>query len=168
MDRLIHLPLLMILGCLVLTGPLNAVETDRCPPTQEDEMGPFYRPGAPLRSVVGQGHVLLGTVKAAVDCEPIAAALIEFWMTGPDGWYDDAYRAAVITGQSGTYRFESHYPGLYASRPAHIHIRVSAEGFETLTTQYYLQPDQTDGHFDLVLRSRAEGAPASTNPPLRE
>ena len=156
MYRLTRLPLLIILACMLMIGPAKAIETYRCAPTEEDEMGPFYRPGAPLRSVVGHGHVLLGTVKAAVDCEPIAAALIEFWMTGPDGWYDDAYRAAVITGPSGNYRFESHYPGLYANRPAHIHIRVTAEGFETLTTQYYLQPEQRDGHFDLVLRPRTK------------
>ena len=145
----------LVIGVLLLNPAVAAGQGSyACPPTPEDEMGPFYRQGAPLRSVVGQGHVLTGTVKAAADCSPVQAALIELWMTGPDGWYDDAYRAAIITGGTGIYRFESHYPGIYGQRPAHIHIRVSAEGFQALTTQYYLQPEAREGAFDLVLEPR--------------
>ena len=122
-----------------------------CTPTQEDEMAPFYRPGAPLRSIIGTGYVLDGTVKSALDCSPLGAALIEFWMTGPDGWYDVAYRAAIITGPNGRYRLQSHLPGIYGKRPAHIHIRASAEGHQTLTTQHYLQQGVESATFDLVL-----------------
>ncbi len=122
-----------------------------CEPTPEDEMGPFYRPGAPLRSKIGDGYLLTGTVKSAVDCTPIARPLIEFWQTGPDGHYDDAHRAAVITDDSGKYQLETNFPGNYATRPPHIHIRVSAEGFQTLVTQHYLQPGTSDAVFDLIL-----------------
>jgi len=114
-------------------------------------MGPFYRPGAPLRSQIGKGYLLTGTVKSAIDCSEISASLIEFWQTGPDGRYDDAHRAAVITGESGGYQLETDIPGEYLTRPAHIHIRVSAPGFRTLVTQHYLRRGTTSSVFDLTL-----------------
>ena len=123
----------------------------RCQPTPQDEMGPFYRAGAPLRSRIGAGYLLTGTVKSASDCRPVPSPLIEFWQTGPDGRYDDAHRAAVITGEDGAYRFETNFPGAYLTRPPHIHIRVTAAGFQTLTTQHYLKPGTEMALFDLVL-----------------
>src|SRR5918995_6081932 len=42
-----------------------------CKPTQPDMLGPFYEPGAPVRSSVGSGYVLSGTVLAAEECRPI-------------------------------------------------------------------------------------------------
>lgn len=114
-------------------------------------MGPFYRSGAPLRSKIGEGYLLTGTVRSAVDCAALPASLIELWQTGPDGRYDDAHRAAIITGDPGSYRFETDFPAEYLTRPPHIHIRVSAPGFLTLVTQHYLVPGSKAGAFDLVL-----------------
>lgn len=149
---------ILVLLLLTLAVALHAAAADRqtatgfsCPPTPADEMGPFYRPGAPLRSVIGSGYLLTGTVRSAADCSAIPSPLIEFWQTGPDGRYDDAHRAAVITGTAGRYRFETARPGAYFSRPAHIHIRVSAKGFKTLTTQHYLRKNTAQAVFDLVL-----------------
>ena len=122
-----------------------------CKLTEEDEMGPFYRPGAPLRSVLGKGYLLSGTVRSASDCSPLGAALVEFWMAGPDGHYSDAYRAAIITGATGRYRLETDYPGGYASRPIHIHIRASAPEFRSITTQHYPESGVQSAVFDLVL-----------------
>ncbi len=146
-----RLLLLISILCISIMAQSVTAADYACSPTPEDEMGPFYRPGAPLRSVVGEGYVLSGTVKSAQDCSSLSASLIEFWMTGPDGWYHDAYRAAVITGQNGRYRFQSHLPGLYGKRPAHIHIRVSSPGYQTLTTQHYLEHGESSAIFDLVL-----------------
>jgi len=114
-------------------------------------MGPFYRAGAPLRSKIGTGYLLTGSVKSASDCALLSRALIEFWQTGPDGRYDDAHRAAVITGASGTYQLETDFPAEYLTRPPHIHIRVSAPGFQTLTTQHYLKQGSSSANFDLIL-----------------
>jgi hypothetical protein len=36
-----------------------------CKPTQPDMLGPFYEPGAPVRTSVGSGYVLSGTVLTA-------------------------------------------------------------------------------------------------------
>lgn len=114
-------------------------------------MGPFYRPKAPLRSKIGSGYVLTGTVKSAIDCSPVASPLIEFWQTNVTGRYDDAHRAAIITGANGYYQLETDFPATYLTRPPHIHIRVSAAGFLPLVTQHYLQPGTSGANFDLVL-----------------
>lgn len=130
---------------------LMAQSSYRCDPTTEDEMGPFYRPGAPLRTKIGSGYLLSGTVRSALDCQPIPSPLIEFWQAAPNGRYDDDHRAAIITDESGHYRLETTAPPAYLTRPPHIHIRVSAKGFQTLVTQHYLQPGDKLANFDLVL-----------------
>lgn len=126
----------------------------RCQPTPVDAQGPFYRPDAPETRRLGQGYLLSGTVKAATDCQPISEAKIEVWMTGPDGRYDDRWRATLYSGPTGHYQLESFFPGPYGSRPPHIHIIVNAEGFQELVTQHYPVPGQDGGIFDLVLRPR--------------
>jgi protocatechuate 3,4-dioxygenase beta subunit len=126
-------------------GPAN------CKPTQPDMPGPFYEPGAPVRSSVGSGYVLYGTVLAAEACKPIPDARIEFWLANPRGDYDDAHRATVFAGQRGGYRFQSNVPVSYGGRPPHIHVRVRAPGFEELVTQHYPERGQRKAHFNLVL-----------------
>jgi hypothetical protein len=122
-----------------------------CNPTKPDSLGPFYEPSAPVRSSVDKGYVLNGTVKTAADCSALVKARIEFWLAGPDGKYDDAHRATVFSNESGRYRFESNFPPSYGSRPPHIHIRVTAEGYKPLVTQHYPSDGQTEAAFDLVL-----------------
>jgi protocatechuate 3,4-dioxygenase beta subunit len=128
-----------------------AGEPANCKPTQPDMLGPFYEPGAPVRTSVGSGYVLSGAVLAAEDCKPIRNARIEFWLANPRGEYDDAHRATVFAGERGEYRFESNVPVSYGGRPPHIHVRVTAAGFEKLITQHYPEPGQTKANFDLVL-----------------
>jgi protocatechuate 3,4-dioxygenase beta subunit len=124
---------------------------DSCPPTSPDALGPFYRPDAPLRNSIGKGYVLLGQVKSAADCSPIPEARIETWSTGPDGRYDERWRATLFAREDGRYFFESHIPGPYGSRPPHIHLLVTAPGFAELITQHYPQSDSAMAIFDLVL-----------------
>jgi catechol 1,2-dioxygenase len=126
-------------------GPAN------CKPTQPDMLGPFYEPGAPVRTRVGSGYVLSGAVLAAEECKPIPNAHIEFWLANPRGVYDDAHRATVFAGHRGEYRLESNVPVSYGSRPPHIHVRVKAPGYEELVTQHYPQRGQRKANFDLVL-----------------
>jgi protocatechuate 3,4-dioxygenase beta subunit len=122
-----------------------------CEPTQPDMLGPFYEPGAPVRTSVGSGYVLSGAVLAADDCKPIGGARIEFWLANPRGEYDDAHRATVFAGERGGYRFESNVPVSYGGRPPHIHLRVRAPGYEELVTQHYPERGQRRANFDLVL-----------------
>jgi hypothetical protein len=86
------------------TSASPALDTISCAPTRSDQLGPFYVPGAPVRSMIG-----------------------------------------------GAYRFESNFPTAYSGRPPHIHIQVSADGSQTLVTQYYPGENQVEGTFDLVL-----------------
>jgi protocatechuate 3,4-dioxygenase beta subunit len=150
-----------LMVCLAggVSAPVSAAESRdassvqkefACGPTTPDSLGPFYKPDAPLRNAVGEGYVLQGVVRSAVDCSPIANARIEFWLAGPNGNYDDGHRAATVTA-TGEYRFESNFPPSYASRPPHIHIRVSAGGYRTLVTQHYPKKGTTRGSMDLVL-----------------
>jgi protocatechuate 3,4-dioxygenase beta subunit len=99
-----------------------------CKPTQPDMLGPFYEPGAPVRTSVGSGYVLSGNVLAAKECKPIPNAPIEFWLANPRGEYDDAHRATVFAGERAEYRLESNVPVSYGGRPPHIHVRVRAPG----------------------------------------
>jgi len=138
---------------LVLGGGIlpAAAETAECPPTPPDSLGPYYKPDAPVRSEVGQGYELSGTVRSADDCTPIEGAKIEFWLAGPDGDYDDRHRATLFADARGEYNFRSNYPSRYFFRPPHIHLRVSAEGFRTLVTQHYPEEGASDARMDLVL-----------------
>ena len=138
--------------------PTNAAESHaaagrsaNCKPTQPDMLGPFYEPGAPVRTKVGSGYVLSGTVLAAEECKPIPKARIEFWLANPRGEYDDAHRATVFVGERGEYRFESNVPVSYGGRPPHIHVRVRAPGYEDLVTQHYPERAQRKANFELVL-----------------
>jgi protocatechuate 3,4-dioxygenase beta subunit len=126
-------------------GPAN------CKPTQPDMLGPFYDPGAPVRTSVGSGYVLSGRVLAAEECKLIPNVRMEFWLANPRGEYDDAHRATVFADQSGEYRFESNVPVSYGGRPPHIHVRVTAPGYEELVTQHYRQRGRRKANFDLVL-----------------
>lgn len=122
-----------------------------CTPTVPDAEGPFYKPNAPLRNSVGKGYELSGTVISSKDCSPILQARVELWMAGPDGEYRDDFRATLIVDDSGEYQFESHRPPSYLSRPPHIHIRVTADGYQTLITQHYPKKGSSSEEFDLVL-----------------
>jgi len=122
-----------------------------CVPTDEDALGPFYKPGAPIRSSVGKGYVLQGVVRSSKDCAAIPGAILELWLAGPDGGYDDAHRAALVADASGAYRFGSNLPPPYSGRPPHIHLRVSAKGFATLITQHYPVSDKNTAVFDIVI-----------------
>ncbi|MFQ5964898.1 MAG: intradiol ring-cleavage dioxygenase [Candidatus Scalinduaceae bacterium] len=134
-----------------LTKQIQTSRNGPCKPTPRDILGPFYVPNAPERTSVGKGHVLSGVVRSSVDCSPIAGTRIEFWLVGPHGRYDDDHRATLFSDKMGEYKFESNFPPSYARRPSHIHIKVTAKGYRTLTTQYYPVKGQTEGKFDLVL-----------------
>ena len=145
----------MVLRCLLflvlmVAVPLPLLLAATCEPTRPDALGPFYEPNAPERSRVGEGYVLSGVVRSS-QCLAIAAARIEFWLAGPDGRYDDEHRATLISDSSGAYTFQSNSPPAYSNRPPHIHVRVSAPGYDLLVTQHYPVKGSTQGFMDLVL-----------------
>jgi protocatechuate 3,4-dioxygenase beta subunit len=136
-----------------------------CPPTRSDALGPFYKPDAPVRSVLGAGYELKGTVRSSVDCGVIPKARIEVWQAGPDGEYSDAYRATIFSDTQGNYRLQTARPPRYSFwRPPHIHILVEAPGFKKLITQHYPEKGTAEATFDLVLVPETSGKGKSSSP----
>lgn len=142
---------ILILSLIVALTTTVSASAFRCPPTRPDSDGPFYREGAPVRNKIGEGYLLMGEVKSAADCRAIADARIEVWMTGPDGRYEERWRATLFSSENGRYYFQSHVPGPFGTRPPHIHMVVNAPGFEELVTQHYPVQGSAEAVFDLVL-----------------
>ena len=84
------------LPLLIGLSAASGRSAEKCEPTEQQAKGPFYKPGAPERTSVGQGYVLSGVVKSTT-CRPIPGARIELWLAAPDGNYDDAHRATMFT-----------------------------------------------------------------------
>lgn len=147
----------IFLICLLFAGvacDARQSPPQNCEPTPHDEIGPFYRTGAPVRSRVGTGYLLKGRVLSVKGCEPLGGSRLEFWLVNPRGQYDDDHRATVYADRQGFYRFESHRPPGYLGRPPHIHIMVTTAGHEPLITQHYPHPDQGKAELNLVLEPR--------------
>jgi catechol 1,2-dioxygenase len=90
-------------------------------PTEATVLGPFYRPGAPLREfgasivlgdVGGEPAVVSGRV-LGTEGAPIAGALLDVWQTAPNRLYDTQdpgqppfnLRGRFHTDEAGRYRF---------------------------------------------------------------
>lgn len=127
-------------------------------PTTTDILGPFYRPGAPLRSNLriagsnGTPIVLKGRIFKEDGKTPINNAFVEIWHCNEKEIYDNTsdeynYRGAQKTKADGNYEFKSILPAPYKAvptieaswRPAHIHMRVSVPGQQDLITQLYFK-----------------------------
>jgi len=127
-------------------------------PTTTDILGPFYRPGAPLRTNLrlpashGAPIVLKGSIFKEDGKTPINDALVEIWHCDENEVYDNAsdeykYRGGQKTKADGKYAFKSILPVPYKAdpkdeaswRPAHIHMRVSVSNQQDLITQIYFK-----------------------------
>jgi protocatechuate 3,4-dioxygenase beta subunit len=141
----LRLPLLLCLLLAVL--PLRAAET--CIPTPHRSTGTHYEPVTVQRGDIGQGLVVSGRILAAPDCKPVPGARIAHWQADESGHYVDRLRAWLYSDAQGRYRFETEWPNL---DPPHIHFIVTAEGYQTLETQWRGNgPRQKAIEFDMVL-----------------
>lgn len=121
-------------------------------PQREDE------PGTPL--------VWKGTI-TAVDGTVLSGAKLEYWTADDNGEYSQFYagvpewnlRGTFIAGPDGSFEVHAMQPapyqiptdgacgaliraaGWHAWRPAHIHVKVSAPGYDLLTAQLYFPGD---------------------------
>jgi catechol 1,2-dioxygenase len=146
---------------------------------------PFRETGDSIEisDVHGQRTVVTGTVRDAAGT-PIAAAVVDVWQTAPNGLYDiqDPYQAdfnlrgRFRTDADGGYRFATVRPADYSIpddgpvgkllaetgrhpwRAAHIHVKISADRFQPLTTHLfdadskYLHSDTVFGVKDSLIR----------------
>jgi len=124
--------------------------------TTTDILGPFYRPGSPVRNnllIKGEpgDPVELSGVIYHNDCvTPYKKAKIELWHCNSDGEYDNSeefrYRGTSFTDENGNYYFKTIMPVPYEIgngqiRPAHFHLMITAEGYQPLVTQLYFSGD---------------------------
>ena len=138
------------LGVALLSAPALGAGATTLEPTPENELGPFYKKGAPATTnlvVPGDPGLPLSVSGKVLDAtgKPLGGAVIEVWQTDGRGRYDlegYRYRARVTAAQDGSYRFQTLMPGHYPERVAqHIHYRVSAPGRKVLVTQLYFATD---------------------------
>lgn len=144
--------------CIAAYGSLNwngkSFEGDSI--TTTDILGPFYRPGAPMRSnLVPAGSTaaimhLKGTVFGTDGKTPLSNVLVESWQCDEHEHYDNTsddylHRGSVRTGKDGKYAFKTIVAVPYkdgdAWRPAHIHLRISSDKYQDLVTQIYFKGD---------------------------
>lgn len=128
-------------------------------PTTTDILGPFYRPGAPVRTNLNppgfNGEILhfSGTIFKEDGKTPVNNCLVEIWQCQENGLYDNVsddflYRGSQQVSKDGKYHFITTIPIPYPTeenspvfRPAHIHMRISVKGQQDLITQVYLKGD---------------------------
>lgn len=158
--------------------------------TTTDILGPFYRPGSPLRSnliptgSLGTPMKLKGTVFKTDGKTPMSNVLIEAWQCDENEKYDNTsddfrFRGAVKTAKDGSYEFTTIVPVPYQIseagdwRPAHIHLRVSSPDHQDLITQIYFKgdphlaedsssADPKSAHRILEMKNNSKGEPAVT------
>lgn len=129
------------------------LETPATLPMRDDE------PGRPL---LFQGRV------TGVDGQPLVGASVEIWHADDLGFYSQFapdvpewnLRGIVIADSEGVYQINTVQPapyqiptdgacgqliasaGWHAWRPAHLHLKVSAPGYQLITTQLYFTADK--------------------------
>lgn len=125
--------------------------------TTTDVLGPYYRPGSPVRNnlaVEGDGGdpVTLSGVIKHNDCKtPYKKAKIELWHCNSKGVYDNTsdeyrYRGTTYSDEKGHYFFNTILPVPYDAgggvmRPAHFHLMITAAGYQSFVTQLYFSGD---------------------------
>ncbi|HLY71900.1 MAG TPA: hypothetical protein VKR53_19335, partial [Puia sp.] len=125
--------------------------------TTSDILGPFYRPGSPVRNKIalhtepGDLVELTGTIRHT-DCRtPYKNAKIELWHCNAEGEYDNTspefrYRATTFSDENGHYSFITNLPVPYADapkhmRPAHFHLMITPGEYQPFITQLYFAGD---------------------------
>jgi protocatechuate 3,4-dioxygenase beta subunit len=152
--RTVNTRRMFLMGCGVLLAAPGAVLAQQCRVTPRDQLGPFYKSGAPAQAELcasgsgGKERLLVaGRVLGLPDCKPLAGAVVEVWQADARGDYSEVgakpddtgclLRASLVTDAEGRYAFHTILPGEYPGRPRHIHYRVSHKGYATLVTQLY-------------------------------
>ncbi len=125
------------------------VAATECMPTPHRSTGTHYKPVTEERVDISQGVIVKGRVLAAPVCAPVANARVAHWQAGEQGRYIDRLRAYLYTDSEGRYLFETEWPNLMSP---HIHFIVTAEGYETLETQWIGDQRRNQIVFDMVLQ----------------
>jgi len=118
--------------------------------TAENEIGPFFKKGAPEKTVLradGDPGFPLQVSGRILNTrgDLVQGAKLEIWQADHLGHYDIAgyrYRAKMSAGEKGEYEFSTVMPGHYPDRVCqHIHYIITAPGHKPLITQLYFATD---------------------------
>lgn len=155
---------------------------DDLPLTPVQTSGPFYpdiaiekqlhndtnlvRKLADHEAAKGQPIKVSGTVKNQRG-EPLVGSVVEVWQACASGRYNHSkdksnrmlldnnfqFWGRSITGKDGRYSFMTIIPGKYPGRfGRHIHYRIDAEGYRSLTTQCYFDTFGEDNAKDGIYK----------------
>lgn len=141
--------------------------TTNCGLTKAVTEGPYYVSGTSelahnnlnYDSLSGTAIQLAGHVYAGADgTTPVKNAKLEVWQADDSGSYHPnangvtssysadqiSLRGYVLTNEAGEYTIPTIYPGFYEGRARHIHFKISADGYQAVTTQLIFQPKSGD------------------------
>ena len=101
----------------------------------------------------------------------IDGARVEIWQCDNGGVYHHPQDAgsqdhdfqgfgAMVTNREGEYHFRTLRPVPYTGRTPHIHFRVSAQGFDRLTTQLYVSEESGRNFGDGLYKSHSQAEQA--------
>ena len=158
----------MLVDAINNRKPAGATESSVLGPFYR-EGAPVYDNGADLADDddTGGERVLVAGRVIDTDGAPIPDAELDIWQTAPNAVYAAQDPAGssfnlcgrLTTGADGRYRFHTRKPvsytipgdgpvgamlkaaGRHNWRPAHIHFKLSAAGYETLVTQLFTDDD---------------------------
>jgi protocatechuate 3,4-dioxygenase beta subunit len=166
----------VILGAAAFTAmpwTLLTAQVQLLEPTPADAEGPFYPVEIPEDSdndllrisgreqaARGQLTYLHGRVLDRTG-QHIDGARVEIWQCdhggvyhhpGDEGTPDADFQGfgAMVTDREGAYHFRTLRPVPYTGRTPHIHFRVTAPGFDRLTTQLYVAEETERNHADFL------------------
>ena len=149
------------------------------PVTPSDAEGPFYPVEIPqdsdndLLRVMGReqpSEGQLAYVQGRVmdrSGRRIDGARVEIWQCDHGGVYhhpgdpgepDGDFQGfgAMVTDREGNYHFRTLRPVPYTGRTPHIHFRVTAGGFDRLTTQLYVAEEAQRNEADFLYKRHSE------------
>ncbi len=151
----VWLPLLGVPG---LAPSRLLAATDDAAETEDNMEGPFYKAGAPIRSVLlerGMAGTPLTVTGRVLNRHghPLKGAMLDIWHADHTGTYDNAgfrLRGRLYTDDEGRYTLRTIKPLSYGEendkRPAHIHVKASSGTWPVLTTQLYFKGDPWNRH----------------------
>jgi protocatechuate 3,4-dioxygenase beta subunit len=130
-----------------------------CVLTPEMTEGPYYVEGDKLRRNITEGKAgvpltLRLTVLDVSTCKPVKGAAIDIWHCDALGVYSETsvqstedltfLRGIQKTDNNGLAIFRTIYPGWYAGRAVHIHVKVYMGGRTVHTGQLFFPDALTD------------------------
>lgn len=132
-----------------------------CVLTPSSDEGPYFIDERLLRSDIradAEGgapqdgaslELELHLVEADGDCPPVEGAHVDIWQCNALGTYSDEpaertvgrtfLRGCQVSGEDGSVRFTTIFPGWYAGRAVHIHLKVRLLQDEQVTYDFTTQ-----------------------------